>query len=205
LRATTPAIVMSTQGWIPLLLGATGLAPRWGMLVLPAAAAFALAVVLAASRAPPPTWFAAVALAIAALSPLCWNPNYVLAFPALVLVFERASGGGPLRKWAAIGSGLAAAALLTALTPGIVSVATYQHVLWTYRPYAWLSLALLVALLLGRGGQMPWRSTSLATVASSSLPDSSSFSSCWKARIARASASPAVASADSSSTSAGLQ
>jgi hypothetical protein len=28
-----------------------------------------------------------------------------------------------------------------------VSVATYQHVLWTYRPYAWLSLALLVGLL----------------------------------------------------------
>jgi alpha-1,2-mannosyltransferase len=146
LRTTTPGIVMSTQGWIPLLVRATGVAPQWGMLALPAAAAVVLVAALAAARAAPPTWPAALALAIAALSPLCWNPNYVLAFPALVLVFNHARTADPIRKWTAIGAGLAVAALLTALTPGIVSVAIYQRVLGIFRPYAWLSLALLVAL-----------------------------------------------------------
>jgi alpha-1,2-mannosyltransferase len=150
LRTTTPGIVMSTQGWIPLLVAATGMSPARGMLALPVVAAVVLAGALAAVRAAPPTWFAAFTLAIAGLSPLCWNPNYVLAFPALVLAFNRARDADPIRKWTTIGAGLAAAALLTALTPGVVSVTTYQRVLGTYRPYAWLSLALLVAVLAGR-------------------------------------------------------
>jgi hypothetical protein len=138
---------MSTQGWVPLLVAATGVAPESGMLALPIAAAVVLVGVLAGTRATPPVWFAVLALAIAGLSPLCWNPNYVLAFPALVLVFNRARAAEPIRKWMAIGAGLMAAAFLTALTPGIVSVATYQRFLGTFRPYAWLSLALLVAVL----------------------------------------------------------
>jgi hypothetical protein len=148
LSASTPEIViMSTQGWIPLVLGATGLPARIGMLAIPTAGAGALALVLLLRGAARATWFAALALAMAGLSPLCWNPNYVLAWPALVLTFNRARLADPLRKWAVLGAGVAAAGLLTTLTPGIVSMVVYQRVLWTYRPYAWLSLSLLVATL----------------------------------------------------------
>jgi Glycosyltransferase family 87 len=148
LSATTPEIViMSTQGWIPLVLGATGLPARFGMLAIPMAGAAAVALVLLLRRAARATWFAALALAMAGLSPLCWNPNYVLAWPALVVTFNRARLADPLRKWAVLGAGVAAAGLLTTLTPGIVSVALYQRVLWTYRPYAWLSLSLLAAVI----------------------------------------------------------
>ena len=101
--------------------------------------------VLAFRRAGWDTWFAALTLAIAGLSPLCWNPNYLLAFPALTRIFNRAQAASRSRELLVVGIGLAAAVVLTVLTPGIVATDTYQRLLATYRPYAWLSLLLLAA------------------------------------------------------------
>jgi hypothetical protein len=145
LMATTPDRVMSTQGWIPLILLLTHAQPKWGIVVVQAAATAVLCAVLLVRRAGRDTWFGALTLAMAGLSPLCWNPNYILAFPALLRIFNRARTAPLSRRRVLVATGLVAALLLTALTPGIVPPDAYQRALSALRPYGWLSLLLLVA------------------------------------------------------------
>jgi alpha-1,2-mannosyltransferase len=148
LAATTPDRVLSTQGWIPLVLLATGLAPAWGVLAVQAIATAVLVAVLHARQAGRDVWFASLTLAMAGLSPLCWNPNYLLAFPALTRTFNRARAAAYPRPRLVIVMGIVAAVVLAALTPGIVTPDRYQQILATYRPYAWLSLLLLLVTIL---------------------------------------------------------
>jgi hypothetical protein len=141
LSDTTSGYIMITQGWIPLMLIATGLEPRYGMVALQAVGSLLIVALLLATRASRTTWFCVLALAMAALSPLCWNPNYVLAWPALTLAWNRAETSR--RRWLVVGTGVLAAIVLTTLTPGIETPEIYETWLARLRPYGVFSLVLV--------------------------------------------------------------
>ena len=148
LAESTPASVMGAQGWVPLVLRVTKMDPTWGLLAVQAGGAAALIAILHWRRAGATTWFATLAVAVAGLSPLCWNPNYVAAFPALVLAFNLSQRAAkPAWRWTAIAIGLAASALFVAISPGIMPPDTYNSLQDVLRPYAWLSLGLVAYLI----------------------------------------------------------
>ena len=119
----------------------------------------AVAAVLVLARLQPGHLFAAVCLGAALVSPLAWRANFVLAWPALVLVL----GTTKSERFRVIGWAIAGALVTISVIANeqVTGAQVATAVLDYGRPYAWCYLVLL-GLLVWCGRQAPPRDAATA-------------------------------------------